>query len=74
MAVMLNTSFVHSSMTLVTTLATNFDVINNAIFDNKEYFDFIATQWVVTFTAYSRWFKRTAITRALVMIENDLAI
>jgi hypothetical protein len=57
-----------------TTLAANFDVINNAVFDNKEHFDFIAAQWVVAFAAHSRWFKRTAITRALVMIEDDLAI
>jgi hypothetical protein len=55
-------------------LATNFDVINYAVFDNKEYFDFVAAQWVVTFAAYSRWFEGTAVTRALVMIENDLAI
>jgi hypothetical protein len=57
-----------------TSLATNFDVVNNAVLDNKEHFYFIATQWVVTFAAYSRRFKRTAITGALVMIENDLAI
>jgi hypothetical protein len=55
-------------------LSTDFDIRDDAVVDCEKYFDLVATQRVMAFTAHSRWLERPAVAWVLVMIENDLAI
>jgi hypothetical protein len=56
------------------TLTRNLDVGNKAIFNQNVDLNFVTAQRVVALTANSGWLENAAITRALVMVEDDLAV